>query len=104
MSDTLEKSKPKLSMASIAAAKDAAISTELDGEVIILNTVKGVYFGLDAVGALIWSCLQKPTALGEVRDAVLREYEVDAALCEADVITLVQNLVAQELVEVDTSK
>lgn len=88
-------------MTSIVAAKDEAISTDLDGEVIILNTVKGIYFGLDAVGALIWASIQKPTPLHEVRDAVLKEYNVDAAVCEADLLALIQNLDAQALVDVD---
>lgn len=101
----LEKSEPKLSLNSlsldsIVAAKETAISTDLDGEIIILNTAQGVYFGLDAVGALIWSRIQKPTLLREVRDAVLNEYEVDAAVCEADLLKLVHELDAAALVNV----
>lgn len=101
MSETREKSSLTLSMTSVVAAKEAAISTDLGGEVVILNTAKGIYFGLDAVGALIWSCLQKPTRLSEVRDAVLQEYEVDAAVCESDLLNLIRNLHSQALVEVD---
>ena len=98
-----EKSRVTLTMATVVAAKEEAISTDLDGEVIILNTAKGVYFGLDTVGTFIWSSLQKPTRLSAVRDMVLQEYAVDAATCETDLLNLVQNLHSQSLVDVDES-
>ncbi len=101
MNETRDTSSLTLSMTSVVAAKEAVISTDLGGEVVILNMAKGIYFGLDAVGALIWSYLQKPTRLSEVRDAILQEYEVDAAVCEADLFNLIQNLHSQALVEVD---
>ena len=103
MSKTAEKSRVTLTMATRVVAKEEAISTDLDGEVIILDTAKGVYFGLDEIGALIWSVLQKPTCLGTVRDAVLQEYAVDVAVCEADLLSLVQNLHSHALIDVDES-
>ncbi len=46
------------------------ISCDLAGEAPILNLKSGVYFGLDAVGARIWSLLQKPVMLAEICDAL----------------------------------
>ena len=90
-----------LSLASIVAANESAISTDLDGEVVILDTSKGVYYGLDAVGATIWSQIQQSATLETVRDAVLQEYDVDPATCERDLMALIQNLSSSGLVRIE---
>ena len=45
---------------SIITASKEQVSSDLAGEVIILGLKSGSYFGLDGVGALIWSLIQKP--------------------------------------------
>ena len=92
---------PTLSLDSKVAANPAAISTDLDGEVVILDTNKGVYYGLDAVGAAIWNRIQQPARLEDVRDAVLGEYAVETDACERDLFALIQNLYSNSLVSVD---
>lgn len=92
-----------LSMESTVVAAEAAISTDLDGEVVILETNKGIYYGLDAVGACIWNQLHQRTTLANIRDAVLQEYDVDLATCERDLITLIQSLSSNSLVIINES-
>ena len=101
MADASAKHSLELSMNSTVVADEAAISTDLDGEVVILDTSKGVYYGMDAVGAYIWTLLQQPVTVGQVRDAVLQEYEVDVTTCERDLMTLLQNLSSNSLVKIE---
>lgn len=89
-----------LSLTSIVVVDTAAIATDLDGEVIILDTAKGIYYGLDAVGASIWNLIQQPKTLAEVRSAITEEYEVDPDTCERDLIRLIQSLSSNGLVNV----
>lgn len=88
-------------MGTVVRADEAAISTDLEGETVILDTNKGVYYGLDAVGTFIWGLIQRPVPLSEVRDAVLGEYDVDAATCERDLVALVRKLSAGALVRIE---
>jgi len=84
---------------SVVAAKDQ-VSSDLGGEVAILHLEAGVYYGLDAVGARIWSLIQEPKTIGEIRDILVSEYEVGADRCESDVIALLQELADEGLIEV----
>lgn len=84
---------------SVVAAKDQ-VSSNLGGEVAILHLGAGTYYGLDAVGARIWSLIQEPRFVEEIRDALVSEYEVEPALCESDLIALLQRLAEEGLVEV----
>ena len=83
----------------IVAAKNL-IHSDLGEEIVILNFKDGVYYGLDPVGACIWKLIQTPRTLGDVRDAVLQEYEVEAASCERDILNFIQKLADEGLVEI----
>lgn len=85
---------------SIVVVSNDQISSNLSGEAVILNLNSGVYFGLNEVGASIWNLLQKPISVGEIRDAMVEEYEVEIAQCEQDLLSLLENLLAAGLIEV----
>jgi len=82
------------------AAKDQ-VSSDLGGEVAILDLKAGVYYGLDAVGARIWSLIQKPRTVNEIRDILLEEYEVEPERCERDLLVLLRRLADEGLIEVE---
>lgn len=83
----------------VVVAKDQ-VSADLAGEAVIFNLESGVYYGLDAVGARIWSLIQEPRTLNEIRDAILEEYEVEPDRCERDIVALLEQLVDAGLIEI----
>jgi hypothetical protein len=76
------------------------VSTDLAGEVVILGLKSGGYYGLNSVGARIWSLIQEPRRLADIRRAILEEYEVDGDRCERDLQELLQQLTAEGLIEI----
>lgn len=83
----------------VAAARDQ-VSVEVEGEAVILSLADGVYYGLDPVGARVWTLLEQPRTVAELRDAVVAEWEVDAPTAERDLLVLLDALAARGLVEV----
>jgi hypothetical protein len=96
----LNSGKSDLNHLTVVAAKNL-IHSDLGEEVVILNFKDGVYYGLDPVGACIWKLIQTPRTLGDVRNAVLEEYEVEATSCERDILIFVQKLADEGLVKVE---
>ena len=88
-----------LASSSVVAAKDQ-VSSDLGGEVAILDLKSGTYYGLDNVGAHVWSLIQEPRTVVEIRDTIVSEYEVEPDRCERDLITLLQRLADKRLIEV----
>jgi hypothetical protein len=84
----------------VVAAKDQ-VSSDLGGEVAILDLKAGVYYGLDAVGARIWSLIQEPRTVNEILNILLEEYEVEPERCERDLLVLLQRLADEGLIEVE---
>jgi hypothetical protein len=84
---------------SIVVSKDQ-VSCDLAEEAAVLSLKNGVYYGLDPVGARVWNLAQEPRTFAELRNALLREYEVDAASLESDLRDLLNQLAEQGLIEV----
>jgi hypothetical protein len=76
------------------------LSSELEGEAVILDLSSGVYFGLNEVGARIWELLQAGRDLRSVRATLLEEFDVPPSRCEADLLELVRRMAADGLVHV----
>jgi hypothetical protein len=92
--------KQSLSKNSIIAAAKEQVSCDLAGEAAILDLKSGQYYGLNSIGARIWSLIQEPHSISEVLHTLLEEYDVDASQCEQDLFALVQKLSASGLIEV----
>jgi len=89
-----------LSVHSIVIAASEQVSCPLGDESAILNLKNTVYYGLNPVGARVWSLLQRPKRISELRDALLEEYEVDADSCERDLLELLQKMRTEGLIEI----
>ena len=88
-----------LSGSSIVVATKDQVFSDLDGEWVILGLKSGVYYGLSDVGARIWSMVQEPRAVDEIRDEILKEYDIEPGRCEKDVLALLEKLADAGLIE-----
>lgn len=86
----------------VVVARDE-VSCTLGAEAAILSLKTGVYYGVDEVGARIWSLLQKPSSVEAIREAILDEYDVEPERCERDLLALLEQLHAEGLIEVRSS-
>lgn len=89
-----------LSTGSIVIKAAEQISCPLGEESAILNLKNSVYYGLDPVGARVWDLLRVPRSVGELRDTLLTEYEVEAGRCEVDLLALLEKMRSEGLIEV----
>ncbi|BAZ34096.1 hypothetical protein NIES4074_66100 [Cylindrospermum sp. NIES-4074] len=89
-----------ISKSSVVVAAKEQISSDLDGETVILDTKAGVYYGLNSVGASIWNLIQQPKTFAEIQSTILAKYEVESDQCENDILTLLQELAKEGLIEV----
>jgi Coenzyme PQQ synthesis protein D (PqqD) len=89
-----------LSVHSIVVATSEQVSCPLGEESAILNLKNSMYYGMNPVGTRIWTLLKEPRSVGQLRDTLLNEYQVDAALCERDLLDLLRKMKSEGLIEV----
>ena len=76
------------------------IASKVADETVILNHDKGSYYGLDEVGAVVWDQLEKGAqSIDTLCEAVVAEYEVELNGCKDDISHLLEELIAEGLVE-----
>ncbi len=81
-------------------ANTSFVSSNLDGEEMIMHTETGEYFGLNEVGQLVWKELCKhPVTLDSLIEMIYLEYEVDKKQVRADVLQLLDELMASGLLD-----
>jgi hypothetical protein len=73
---------------------------EFDGELVVLDLARGEYFGLDETGLRVWNLLSAGQPVAQAAAVIATEYGVDDDRVTADVMALVENLVARGLVVV----
>ena len=79
----------------------AQVSCDLADEVVILSLSTGEYYGLNPIAARIWSLVQEPRRVAEIRDTLLAEYDdVTPADCSAQVLALLEEMAAIDLIVV----
>lgn len=76
------------------------IEAEVDGELVALHVDKGTCYGFNGTATRIWAMIEQPRRFSELKEELLREYDVDAATCEAQLMELLDELAADGLVEI----
>ena len=70
-------------------------------EMVLLDYDRGIYYGLNPVGARVWQLLAEGEAVERILDVLADEYDVAREVLEADVAALLGDLEAKRLVMQD---
>ena len=81
----------------VVASRDQR-SRDLGDEAVILGG--DTYYGLNPVGARVWSLIQEPRTVSDLCAAIAAEYDVERARCQRDVVDLLRTLADERLIEV----
>ena len=76
------------------------LSRQVDDDIVILDLDKNIYYGLTGVGTKIWQLGSDGASVSEMRQDIVREYDVTIETAEADLKHLLTELAAKGLVEI----
>jgi hypothetical protein len=93
-----EVSMSRLTLDSTVRRSPDVVFRELDGEAVLVNLNRGTCFTLDRVGTRIWQLLGQPSSLSDILQELTSEFEVEEAAAANDLLDVVADLVARELV------
>ena len=87
-------------LASKVTIPEQVTYNEVGGEIVLLNLESGKYYGLDEIGARMFTLLHEQGQLETVYAVLLEEYKVNAERLKNDLIKLVDELARNDLVKV----
>lgn len=80
---------------------EGVLSRVLEGEAVLLDTVGGAYFGLNAVGTRAWELIGPGTTRAALVDALLSEFDVTREVLSRDVDSLLDGLAQRKLIRME---
>ena len=79
---------------------DGWLASDLGDEVMMMHIDRGVYVGLNAMGAEIWRRIETPHAIGDLCAGLVDAFEVDAETCRDEVEAFIDKMSARGLIRV----
>jgi hypothetical protein len=77
-----------------------AVIAEMNGEIVALDAAKGACYGMNPVATRIWKKIAAPRRVADLCTELVAEYDVDPATCRREVLTLLEDLLREGLLEV----
>ncbi len=75
----------------------------IDGQAVVITPADSVLHTFNATGTWLWERIATPVRLGDLLEAVTREFEVDRSTAERDLLRFFESLSAKGLVKMASS-
>jgi hypothetical protein len=89
-----------ISFADRVRVPDDVLISNLQDESVILNLNSERYFGLDNVGTRMLTVLNNSDSIEAAYESLAEEYDVDRQVLRQDMLSLIENLLQQGLIQV----
>jgi len=80
------------------AIPERIVFKKVGEEMVLLDFERGIYYGLNPVGARVWELLAEGKSTDEIIELLTDEFDVEATDAKDDVMTLMDDLAANGLV------
>jgi hypothetical protein len=91
---------PEIGRSSVVRWSSAAVATEVNHEVVLMNLERDRCYGLGITGSDIWRRLRAPIQVGELWAQLEAEYDATPGQIEGDVLRTLEEFRAEGLIEV----
>jgi len=85
----------------VVTRSEEPVAVEADRSVVMMSVDQGMYFGLEGTGPRIWALLEQPRSVRQLCEELMREFDVDPAICRREVDTFLKHLRRAQLVRFD---
>ena len=94
------KSPTSVDLNSVVVQNKDLLSSELDGETVLMSLTQAAYYGLDSTAQRIWTMIDQPCRVADLCERLVTDYAVERATCEQDVCAFLSDLNKESLIRV----
>ena len=76
------------------------VVSDMDGEKVMLSVHNGKYYNLGQTGGRIWNIIEAPVSVSRLITILISEYDVEQAECEEQVISFLERLLEEGLINI----
>jgi hypothetical protein len=90
----------EITLQSIISAKKEIVAADMDGDTVMMSVEAGKYYNLGKMGGVIWGMIAEPVSVETVVAKLLEQYEVTREQCETEVLSFLNSVNQEGLLEV----
>ncbi|MPM43632.1 hypothetical protein SDC9_90309 [bioreactor metagenome] len=90
----------QITLQSVITGKKEIVAADMDGETVMMGIETGKYYNLGKMGGVIWTLVEQPVSVEAVIEQLLGKYEVTRRQCEEEVLSFLNSLDKEGLLEV----
>lgn len=83
----------------VVTQSEGNIVSDMGNEKVMLNIENGKYYNLGEIGGDIWESISKPTQVNELVNHIVKKYDVQTDKCEEEVISFLEKMYQENLIE-----
>ncbi len=76
------------------------LTSDLDGETVMMSLARSAYYGLDATAQRIWTLIAHPLRVADLCEQLIAEFAVERQTCERQVCAFLAELNEEGLVRI----
>lgn len=77
------------------------VSTNIDGDLVLLHPETGEYYGAKLIGNHIWQLMENPCKISNIVDELLKHYDANRETITMDVVAFLDDLYKAGLILVE---
>jgi hypothetical protein len=89
---------------SIIQRSNKLVSSNMDGETVMMSIENGEYFGLNPVGSRMWELIENPIEVDALIELLLDEFDVSREQCEIETMEFLNHLLDKKLLTIIPAK
>ncbi|HEF7294283.1 TPA: lasso peptide biosynthesis PqqD family chaperone [Bacillus cereus] len=90
----------KISLYCVVNQNEGTIVSDMDGEKVMMSVRNGKYYNLGRMGGEIWELMKSPVEVERVVSVLMSQYDVAQNDCENQVLSFLEGLYKDELIQV----
>lgn len=91
----------QISINYFVSQREGNIVSDMDGEKVMLSIKNGKYYNLGEMGGVIWDQIKTSIKIDHLVNSLLAQYEVEKSECEEQVISFLNSLNDEDLINVE---
>jgi hypothetical protein len=88
----------KLTLHALVQRNPGLVTSNIDGEIVMMSVDNGEYYGLDEIGSRIWDLLENTISVENLVEKLTEEFEVEKGDCMNDTIEFLKELLSKNLI------
>jgi len=90
-----------ITLESVVSQKKDITAPEIDGQIVMMGSESGRYYGLNPAAKRIWEMIKEPITVSKICENIMIICDVEKEICEKDTLDLINKMSSEGILKID---